>query len=236
MTWHAFCHLGLLAGLLVLGGCSQRSDSFLERVVSEGVSRISGGGKAAPPPPVPTRAQLAELPGPLLALTFADRPGTGFITAVNATSDGYITYQDRTRRSVIVRGGLVTGLQGFRYDLSAVKTQRNDPAVYQTPVSAWPNTLYRSYQFSLQSAADYQISVKCLITPTVREDIVIFERTHAVIRVQEDCTNDRRRFINTYWADAETGFIWKSQQWLGARLQPVTIEVVRPHPDSLVRG
>lgn len=233
MRWQAASRLAAVTALGFLASCGQRSDSFLEQLATDGVRQIASlASTPAAPAPVPARGQLEQLPGPLLAISFADVPGTGFVTVVNATPDGYITYQDRTRRSIIVRGGLVTGLQGFRFDLSAVKTQRDDPVVFRTPVANWPATLYRNYQFSLKSTADFQISVRCRIAPVARERIVVFEETHEVTRVQEDCANDQRRFTNIYWAEADTGTIWRSTQWLGPRIQPMTIEVIRPHPAS----
>ena len=51
-------------------------------------------------------------------------------------------------------------------------------------------------------------------------------------RVPETCSNGYRTFANTYWADPATGFVWKSEQWVGPRLEPMTVEVVRPHPGS----
>lgn len=234
MSWQAASRVGALAALL-LAGCGQRSDNFLEQLATESINQIAGIGRTpAPPPPLPTRAQLEQLPGPMLALGFADTPGIGFMTAVNATPDGYITYRDRTRRSVIMRGGLVTGLQGFRFDLSSVKTQRDDPVVHQTPVADWPSSFYRNYQFSQKSIPDFQISVRCRIAPAGRETIVVIEKPHEVTRLQEECANDRRKFVNVYWADERTGFIWKSVQWIGPRIQPLTIEVVRPHPAGRV--
>lgn len=226
----------LCAGLVLmsLAGCGQRSDSFLEQIVSTGVGELLGPDEAPTEPPQPTREQLAELPGPLLAISFKDVVGTGFITAVNDTADGYITYQDRTRRSVIVRGGLITGLQGFRYDLSSVKTQRDDPVVYQTPVADWPKTIFRNYRFSLQSMDDFQVSVQCTLTKQPTERIVIYEIVQEVTPVREDCLNDRRRFTNMYWVAEETGFIWRSNQWVGPFLQPARLDVIRPHPEGRV--
>ena len=226
--------IGVFTALLTLSACAERSESFLEQLATVGISQVADLGTPAPPPALPTRVELEQIPGPLLAVGFAEVAGTGFVTAVNITPDGYVTYQDRTRRSVIVRGGMVTGLQGFRFDLSAVKAQRNDPVVVQTPVAGWPSTLYRNYQFSLKAAPDFQISVKCVITPIARETIDVFDRIYDVTRIQEDCANQRRRFSNTYWADADTGFIWKSVQWVGPRLPPVSVQVVRPHPDGRV--
>lgn len=222
----------VLSVVIAVGACAQRSDNVLEQLARSGIGSLLGGEEKAPPPPLPTRAQLDKINAALLSIQFKDDPATGFIGAINRTFDGYVTYQDKTRRSIIVRGALVTGLQGFKYDLSAIKTQANDPVVNQTPVDSWPKSVFRSYQFTLQSAADYQISVKCEITRLAPEQIIVFEKRYDVTRMQEVCTNERRQFINTHWADSETGFIWRSEQWLGPNLRPATISVVNPFRDG----
>ncbi len=218
--------------LIVVGACAQRSDNVLEQLARSGIGSLLGGDDAAAPPPLPTRAQLDQIDGALLSIQFKHDPATGFVGAINRTHDGYVTYQDKTRRSIIVRGALVTGVQGFKYDLSAIKTQADDPIVNWTPVASWPKSLFRNYQYTLQSAADYQISVKCDVTPLMRETIVVFEKSYDVTRLQEVCSNDQRQFTNTYWADTETGFIWRSEQWLGPNLRPATINVVNPFRES----
>jgi hypothetical protein len=63
----------------------------------------------------------------------------------------------------------------------------------------------------------------------VSERIEIVELTYDLMRVNEVCRNAEREIINTYWVDAQTGFIWKSEQWLGPRIGHVTIEIIRPY-------
>lgn len=215
-----------MALAVLAGACAQRSDLFVQQVLEYGIGELTRG--EAEPTPLPSREQLNEFPYPMIAITRSDSKATGIVVAVTANSDGYATYQDRTRRSVILHGGLLSGTQGFGYDLSAVKTQRDDPVVHQTVPSKWPGTLIRNYQFSLGSADDFQITVTCTVRQVVREQIVIFEIGYDVVRMQEDCMNDRRTFTNVYWVDPESGFIWRSTQWIGPRVTPLTVEVIRP--------
>ena len=36
------------------------------------------------------------------------------------------------------------------------------------------------------------------------------------------------RFVNHYWADPETGAVWRSEQWVGMESRPMVIEVISP--------
>ena len=215
-----------VATLTLLIGCAQRQSNFIQQVLELGTDVVLQ--EDAKPQPLPSRAQLDAVGRPILAISREDSPAVGFVVAVAQNTGGYVTFQDQARRSVILRGGQLSGTQGFGYDLSAIKVQRNDPIVFQTPVAAWPKTLVRNYQFSLQHTSDFQVSVTCILNVVAREEIVIFDTPFETTRIQEDCNNDRRRFRNVYWADATTGFIWRSKQWIGPKVSAMTLEVVTP--------
>ena len=53
------------------------------------------------------------------------------------------------------------------------------------------------------------------------------ERVPEGLFVEERCGRGAR-FVNRYWADPETGAVWRSEQWVGTDGRPVTIEVVSP--------
>jgi len=215
-----------IATALVVAGCEGRRTSLIERVVALGIDRMTD--RPIEVPPLPSRAQLDEVPYAMIALSRSDSPGTGFVTPI-VDNDGYLVYQDASRRSVVMKGGLLAATLGFSYDLAAVKHQQDDPVAIPTPVASWPGTLYRNYQFTLQSRDDFEITVRCILEPVVRERIEIFELTYDLMRVQERCGNGRRTFTNTYWVEPETGFIWKSEQWVGPRVTPFTVEIIHPY-------
>ncbi len=222
----------ILGSVAVIASCGGRQSNFIEQVLRSGLGPVFEGEPE--PQTLPTRAQLDAIGRPILSIQREDSPATGFVIAVNANSDGYVIYQDQARNSVVVRGGLLTGTQGFEYDLSAIKVQGNDPVVHRTPIASWPKTLVRNYQFSLQHAADFQISVSCVLRTVVREQVEIFSKSYDTMRVQEDCNNTTRRFTNLYWVDANSGFIWKSKQWIGPKVSPVIVQNVTPYrrPDA----
>jgi hypothetical protein len=60
------------------------------------------------------------------------------------------------------------------------------------------------------------------------EAIEILEQTHQTVRVREEFTAGKWTGTNLYWADATTGFVWKSVQHVAPDLPPLEIEVLKP--------
>lgn len=225
MNWHS-CVLALTV-LGLLSGCSSDGSTAAERLGPLAEDLIFGEDTPDEPPKELTRAELAQVPFATIAISTPDSP-RAFVAAV-ANNDGFVSYQDQTRRSIVLEGGLLVATHGLGYNLSALKHQSNDPVARQTPLADWPGQLVRNYQFALTGAADYEITVNCTLSPIARERIEIVELFFDVVRVGETCGNGKQSFENTYWVAPETGFIWKSVQWIGPR-QPelFTLEVIRP--------
>lgn len=222
-------------GAVLLAGCSSGSNTVYERLGPLLQERIFGGpvfGDAPPveAPPELTRAALDEIPFATIALRSGDAP-RAFIVPV-ADNGGYLNYQDVARRGIVMLGGLVTGTHGFGYDLDSVRHAVNDPIVVPTPLAQWPVELARNYSFTLRGQLDYEIAVQCSVERGAREIVEIVERAFEVVRVVETCVNPQRRFVNTYWVDPGSGFIWKSEQWVGPRIPPMTVEIIRPYARS----
>lgn len=215
-----------VACMLALSGCTSEKNSLFGRLTPIVKERIFGEKVPAGPAREFTRAELNKIPYATISIARAGQP-PGYVVAV-ADNGGYVVYEDPARRSVTMHGGLVTGTGGFQYDLKAVASQLDDPVVVPTPVPAWPGSIERSYRFALRGRDDYQVAVGCAYERGPREFIEVLELRFEVIRVVETCSNARRTFVNTYWADADNGFIWKSEQWIGPRVEPVTIEIIRP--------
>lgn len=211
----------------LLAGCTSDGSSALEELGPLAEEIILGPGEPPPPAPPITRATLDAVPFATIAISAPGQP-RAFVAAV-ADNGGFVSYQDQLRRSIVLEGGLVVATKGLGYNLSAVKHQLDDPVAIPTPAADWPTTVVRNYQFALVGAEDYQVTVGCQIQQAARERIEIVELDFDVMRVEETCGNGLRTFTNTYWVDPETGFIWKSVQWIGPRQpDPLVIEVIRP--------
>lgn len=221
--WRHFAGVAMLAAL----GACESNQSYLERLFPVAVDSIFGRDLPEPGPRF-TRARLNEIPFATISVSTESGKLPETVIVPVADNNGYVTYQDNSRRSLVFYGGLLTSTNGLGYDLAAVKSDVKDPIANLIALSEWPEFIDRNYQFSLSSVKNYEITVRCTLSPVVRERIEIYELFFNVTRVQETCRNSRRTFENTYWV-ADRGFIWKSKQWAGPQLDPFTIEIVRPY-------
>lgn len=217
-----------------LAGCSSDRTTIYEQLGPVIQERLLGGIALSPDEPVEgvtqqplTRAELNQIPYATISLQQGENP-SAFVVAVSE-NDGLVAYQDVARRGIVMEGGLVTATQGFGYDLDSVAHRIDDPIVVPTPLPEWPAGVERNYSFTLRGVTEYDIAVGCTFERGVREHIDIVELRFEVVRVVETCRNSRRSFVNTYWADPETGFIWKSEQWVGPRVPAMSVEIVRPY-------
>lgn len=225
----------LPACAVLLAACSAGSNTIYERMgplVAQQVfgGPVVGGEEPAVEPREMTRAELNQIPSATIALKVGDSPRAFVVPLVN--NSGFLVYQDPARRGVVMDGGLVTATHGMGYDLNSVARRADDPVAAPTPLPEWPGAVERSYAFTLRGQISYDIGVSCTYDRGVRELIDIVELRFEVVRMVETCRNPRRTFVNTYWADPDSGFIWKSVQWVGPNLSPLTIEIIRPYGRS----
>lgn len=226
-----------IACATALAGCSSDGTTIYEQLGPLVQDQLLGGtlldGDAAAPAAAQrelTRAELNQIPFATISLRQGDNP-RAFVVPV-ADNGGFLVYQDVERRGIVMEGGLITGTRGFGYDLDAVAHRIDDPVVVPTPLPEWPAGVERSYGFTLRGVTEYDIAVSCTFERGVREFIEIVELRFEVVRVIETCRNPRRTFVNTYWVDPDSGFVWKSEQWVGPRVPPMTVEIVRPYARS----
>jgi hypothetical protein len=217
--------IAALAVALLLGACSSGGPTYLERLGAAIKDRI------APPRPRPprefTRAEFDEIPFATITVAFGE--GARAILVPLADNGGYLDYRDASNRGIRILGGAVAGSEGLGLNLEAVRHDRRDPVAYPRPLADWPESVFREYQYRVREAEDYGITLACSFQVVARETVEIVEIDFDVARVSEVCTNQARQVINTYWVEEETGFIWKSEQWLGPVLGHARIEVIRPY-------
>ena len=201
----------VLAMAMGLGACSSSGANDFQQLGALTKVSIFGAEEKAPQPEL-TREQLNQIPSATIALSLGDGPRTFLVPL--ADNGGYLNYLDSGGHGLVMLKGAVTGTQALGRDLEAVRHHPDDPIAHPTPVADWPGGVYRDYQFARRLA---------------RETIEIVEIDFDVVRISEVCTNARRQVTNTYWVEPETGFIWKSRQWLGPHLEQATVEIIRPY-------
>ncbi|MEM9045531.1 MAG: YjbF family lipoprotein [Pseudomonadota bacterium] len=213
-----------VAALVALTACTEQGDNDALRV-SRLVFDQNFGDKPAPRE-IPSRAQLNEIRSALLALEIGGRDPV-FIVPI-AQNGPYLTYMDPGRRGLVLHDAAISSTIAFGHDLKGIKTQDNDPIAHQTPLAEWPSVFDRVYQYRVRDGEDFIIALTCQFTDAEDEVIEIYELLFETVRVTETCVNSYRKVTNTYWVEADTGFIWRSDQWVSPKQPRMSIEIIRP--------
>lgn len=212
---------------LVLAACSSSGDTTFEQLLPAIRAELAGdedldiGAELKP-----TREELNKIPFATIAVSYKGLPRVFMVPL--ADNGGYLTYQDKSRRGVVMFGGAVAGSDGLGDDLRAVRHAADDPVAHRRPLARWPRVVTRVYEFRVRGVDAYIVAPTCVYQPLERQTIEIVELRFPTTRVDEICTTADRQFVNSYWV-ADDGFIWASRQWLGPNLEPVYVEIVRPY-------
>lgn len=218
--------LALVLGLAAAAGaCSSQGQSDFQRLGGLLKGRLAGPAKEVPRPEL-SRAQLNEVPYATIRISFGDV--RAYLVPL-ADNGGYLDYRDTAGRSIRMHDGALVATEGLGVDLEAVRFGQDDPVANQTPLAEWPAQIFREYQFHWRGGPQYGITLACKYERVARETIEIVEISFEVVRMSEICTNQKRQVVNTYWADPDSGFIWRSEQWLGPRTGQMTVDIIRPY-------
>lgn len=220
--------LGMAGAALLaaaLAGCSSGSSSVFEEVGT----LVRGGGPGAEEarPARLTRAAVERIPYAAIAISIGGGPRA--VLAPIADNDGYLNHRDASGNALVMYGNAVAGTGSLGQDLLAVRFDRRDPIAHPTPLADWPGRLHREYQFAVRDLGVESVVLDCLLEAAGRETVEIVQIRYELLRVDEVCTDDSRQVTNRYWVEDDTGFVWKSEQWLGPALGRYTIEILRPY-------
>jgi hypothetical protein len=218
----------LLAALaLMLAGCS---DGAVNPIVGAAVQEVLPGRGApeAAPAAAPltreaiTRADVATIRARLLG---DERPTILFAASENG---GYVTYASSIRQALTLRGSQITASRGLGHDLLSATSSGPDPLATPIPPAQWPAGVVRSYEFSAFAPQGRVETYRCRFEFGEVREVTILQVRHRGVEIAEICEGPAGRFENLHLADVETGFVWRSLQWLGTGQGLVDLEVVLP--------
>jgi hypothetical protein len=161
------------------------------------------------------------------ALIVSDKSPTYLFAAAN--NGGYITYASGLRQLIIMRNSQVTGTRGLGYDLLSAKSSSPDPLATPMPLAQWPAHVQRSYEFPANAPRGRIETFDCRFERGAVKDMVILDQPHRGVEVSEYCDGPTGSFEQLHFADAATGYVWRSLSWTGLKQGLVDIEVVLPY-------
>jgi hypothetical protein len=220
----------LVALALMLAACS---DEGVNPILTAGVEAVNPFDEDEPEaeaprgPPV-TRAAITRSDVATIRARLVNEETPTYLLAA-ANNGGYITYASGLRQTLTLRGSQITASRGLGWDLLSAASSQPDPLVTPIPPGAWPAQVTRRYEFSADAPQGRIETYQCRFERGAPRDLVILQVQHRGIEFSEYCAGPAGSFENLHFADAATGFVWRSLQWLGPRQGLIDLEIVEPY-------
>ena len=145
-----------------------------------------------------------------------------------AQNGSFVTYLSPFRQSITLRGSQVTATRGLGWDLMSAWSSANDPLTRPIPPASWPTSVERSYEFPADGPRGRIETYQCSFERGPVREVVILQRRHVGVEFSEVCTGTAGTFENLHLADTATGFVWRSLQWTGPRMQLLDLQILEP--------
>lgn len=169
------------------------------------------------------RADVATIRARLLS---DESPSYLFAASDNG---GYVTYASSLRQTLTLRGSQITATRGLGWDILSATSSQPDPLTRAIPPGQWPKAVTRSYEFPANRPEGRIETYSCTFEFGGPQEAVILNQRHQGVEVSETCTGPDGSFENLHLADARTGFVWRSLQWVGERQGLIDLEIVLPY-------
>lgn len=213
--------------LAFLAGCSSGDDKPLVKGL---VDRLKEARAEAPAPTgkqVPTREAIEASGAAVIQINLAGEDAYPLLFA-RTVNRGYATYVGRFPQSLTLRESQVTATRGMGTDLISAASSANDPLKVLTPPDDWPATVSREYRFAGAGPEGRVERYDCAMQRAGAAQITLAGTVYDVIGFAEACRGDDGAFQNLYAADARTGRVWQSVQYIGSAMPMLTLEVLEP--------
>ena len=223
----------LLVAATVLAGCgSGGTDPILGAALEEAGDLLPIPGRDEPAPAAPgrpiTRADIERSNTAAIWARLEGDPAPTLMYAV-ASNRGGVTFMSGFRQAVVMRGSLVAGTRGLGTNLMAAWSEGRDPLVQATPPASWPAQVVRHYEFPSDRPEGIILSFNCRFDRGAAAENTILQVRHVGVEISETCTGPAGTFENLHFADASSGFVWRTLQWTGPTMPLIDVQVIEPY-------
>ncbi len=214
-----------LAGLVLVGcGNAPGRDVTAGKMLKATLTR-----KPTPPTQDELAQQVAASAAAILTNT-SDRaiiisiPKTGAMAALQqlGSNGAYETYGSPSRRTVVLRAGMLTATRGMGQDLMSVDVD----AVQSLIAGRKAGTAQRRHRHLDGENLTITLEATCTVTPGGSGRYVGGEIDSKVTSVSENCVSQTTRFQNSYQV-TPAGRIVQSVQWIGPMHGSITVQQLR---------
>ena len=217
--------IAALAACLALAACGNRSDqNQIFKTLSAGFLKKGDqqGGSATPEQvaiAIQQSLQGTDLP---LALAVMDkRNATAILTRIE-TNGAYGTWGTSDRRTIILRGGLVTGTRGLGNDVMSAEID----AVAALVSARKGGTATRVQRYLDGENHTVALVAECTVARGGAKHVKIGEINTRVTEMTERCSAGQTQFENSYLVDP-SGYAVQARQWLSPANGHISIQALR---------
>jgi hypothetical protein len=178
-------------------------------------------------PEIPiTRSQITKLPYATMRAKIGRGPRG--LLALGKYKGRDLHWYSKDAALFVTRGGRIVQTAGLPENLKRTDLSPNDPVQFGLPRMTGPVKYIRWIDTDFENR--YQLKIESKIELIRREKITILDRQYDTLLGREinRVPDIGWKFTNTYWADEQTGFIWKSRQYIARTFGPVEFEVLKP--------
>jgi Group 4 capsule polysaccharide lipoprotein gfcB, YjbF len=173
-----------------------------------------------------TRADIDRIPYASIAVRLGDGPQALLILARYDGDD--LHWVSAERKVIVTRRGRVVQTYGLPVDLKETAFLTADPV--GRPVAAFAAAKECLRTIDLEPRHIDGVLVRSRFAGDGRDDLVILGE-HLATSVWSETSAAAEldwNFTNRYWVDAQSGFVWRSLQYVSPRLPALEIIVYRP--------
>lgn len=151
-----------------------------------------------------------------------------YVLVLASTIAGSLLWTAADHRTLVTQNGRITRSAGFDWNLGETSFSQPDPVA--TGLHRMATNVILARNLDLRDINRFGVTVQSTFIPTGKKTISILGTDLKVIEVREDCRCDVLdwTFQNVYWADLDSGFVWRSIQTIHPNLDALTVEVLRP--------
>jgi len=107
-------------------------------------------------------------------------------------------------------------------------SSENDPLKVLTPPQNWPEGVTREYRFGGGGPTGRIEQYICKFVKGGPAQISLAGTPIDVIGIAEVCQGEAGQIQNLYAADATTGRVWQSQQYVGPTMPAINLDILEP--------
>ncbi len=215
------CGAGWFACCLALAGCSTENPIYSQyfQLVRQSFGNTFSNGAIS-------RQEAAAIPYPTIGYRL--NGGRENLLILATDTNGELLWTSSSHVVLVTRDGRLIRTVGLPDNIASVTPSLNRALIPPGEVLKSAFTSIRSAD--LPDEHRYSVSISCKTVNMGRAAITILGKALDTVRADEACESNALgwTFRDSYWVDAQSGFVWRSVQHLTPKGETLETEVLRP--------